>query len=50
MIETVHGRPPEESAWAALTAAADKFFGELGELDPSWVARRCRPMPRWSAS
>ena len=39
MIETVRGRPAGEPAWAALTAAAEKFFGELGDLDPSWVAR-----------
>jgi AcrR family transcriptional regulator len=39
MIETVRGRPAGEPAWAALTAAADKFFRELGDLDQSWVAR-----------
>jgi AcrR family transcriptional regulator len=39
IIETVRGLPAREPIWAALTVAAEKFFGELGELDPGWVAR-----------
>jgi AcrR family transcriptional regulator len=39
LIASVRARPPAEPAWAALTAAADDFHRELGELDPRWVAR-----------
>ena len=39
LIEMVRERPPEESAWTALTAAAERFVGELGDLDPQWVAQ-----------
>jgi AcrR family transcriptional regulator len=39
LIEMVRERPAEESAWAALTAAAERFVAELGDLDPQWVAQ-----------
>jgi len=39
LIEMVRERPADESAWTALTAAAERFVGELGDLDPRWVAQ-----------
>jgi AcrR family transcriptional regulator len=39
MIALVRARPAGESAWAALTAAAERFYLELGDVDPQWVAR-----------
>jgi AcrR family transcriptional regulator len=39
LIEMVRERPAEESPWAALTAAAERFVAELGDLDPQWVAQ-----------
>jgi AcrR family transcriptional regulator len=39
LIEMVRARPPEESAWTALTAAAERFVAELGDIDPQWVAQ-----------
>ena len=39
LIGMVHNRPTGESAWMALTAAAEQFVGELGDLDPQWVAQ-----------
>ena len=35
----VRERPPTEPAWAALTAAAEAFYGDLGDLDPEAVQR-----------
>jgi AcrR family transcriptional regulator len=32
-------RPATESPWAALCAAAEDFYRELGDLDPEWIAR-----------
>ncbi|WP_030438131.1 TetR/AcrR family transcriptional regulator [Actinoplanes subtropicus] len=39
LIEAVRARPTAESPWAALTAAAATFNGELGELDARRVAQ-----------
>ncbi|GAA0479608.1 TetR family transcriptional regulator [Paractinoplanes deccanensis] len=39
MIALVRARPATEPAWAALTAAAERFYQELGDVDPQWVAR-----------
>jgi AcrR family transcriptional regulator len=39
LIEMVRERPADEPAWAALTAAAERLVGELGDLDPQWVAQ-----------
>jgi AcrR family transcriptional regulator len=39
LIEMVRERPAAESAWTALTAAAERFVGQLGDLDPQWVAQ-----------
>lgn len=39
LIAMVRERPADEPAWTALTAAAERFVGELGDLDPQWVAR-----------
>ena len=39
LIEMVRERPAGEAAWTALTAAAERFVGELGDLDPQWVAQ-----------
>jgi AcrR family transcriptional regulator len=38
-IEKVRARPAGESAWTALTAAAEESYAELGELDPQGVAQ-----------
>jgi AcrR family transcriptional regulator len=38
-IEKVRARPAGESPWAALTAAAEELYSELGEPDPQWVAQ-----------
>ncbi|WP_203827317.1 TetR/AcrR family transcriptional regulator [Actinoplanes palleronii] len=32
-------RPATESPWAALSAAAEEFYGQQGDLDPEWIAR-----------
>jgi AcrR family transcriptional regulator len=39
LIDIVRARPAQESPWAALTAAAEEFYRELGDLDPQWVAQ-----------
>jgi AcrR family transcriptional regulator len=39
LIELVRGRPAAESAWTALTRAAEEFYPHLGDLDPGWVAQ-----------
>jgi AcrR family transcriptional regulator len=39
LIEVVRGRPSGESPWAALTAGAEEFVRDLGDLDPHWVVR-----------
>lgn len=39
LIEQVRARPADEAPWAALTAAAEQFYLELGELDPQWIAQ-----------
>lgn len=39
LIEKVRARPATESPWAALSAAAAEFYGELGHLDPALVAQ-----------
>jgi AcrR family transcriptional regulator len=39
LVAMVRERPAGESAWTALTATAEQFVGELGELDPQWLAR-----------
>src|SRR3954467_13283022 len=36
LIEMVRERPAAESAWTALTGAAERFVGQLGDLDPQW--------------
>jgi AcrR family transcriptional regulator len=35
----VRERPAAESPWAALCAAAEGFYRELGDLDPEWLTR-----------
>jgi AcrR family transcriptional regulator len=39
LIAMVRERPAGESAWVALTAAAERFVDALGDLDPQWVAQ-----------
>jgi AcrR family transcriptional regulator len=39
LIEQVRARPAAEAPWAALTAAAEQFYLQLGELDPQWIAQ-----------
>ncbi|MGX6603956.1 TetR/AcrR family transcriptional regulator [Micromonosporaceae bacterium Da 78-11] len=39
LIDFVRARPAEESPWVALTAAAEEFYRELGDLDPRFVAQ-----------
>ena len=39
LTEAVRERPPAEPAWTALTAAAERFYGDLGDLDPEAVQR-----------
>jgi len=39
LIDLLRARPAGESAWAALTAAAEEFNHRLGDLDPDWLAR-----------
>ncbi|BCJ53519.1 TetR family transcriptional regulator [Actinoplanes sp. NBRC 14428] len=39
LIGLVRARPPEEEPWVALTRAAERFYEQLGELDPQWVAQ-----------
>jgi AcrR family transcriptional regulator len=39
LIEKVRARPATESPWVALSAAAADFYGQLGDLDPEWVAQ-----------
>jgi AcrR family transcriptional regulator len=39
MVAIVHGRPADETPWTALSAAAEEFFRDTGDLDPDWVAR-----------
>ena len=39
LIAQVKARPVDEPAWAALTAAAEQFYRQLGDLDPQWVAQ-----------
>lgn len=39
LIAAVRARPAGEPPWAALTAAAEEFYRELGELDPHRVAQ-----------
>jgi AcrR family transcriptional regulator len=35
----IREQPAGSSPWQALTAAAEGFYRELGDLDPEWVAR-----------
>ncbi|BCJ43378.1 TetR family transcriptional regulator [Actinoplanes ianthinogenes] len=35
----VRARPADETPWAALSAAAEEFYRELGDLDPDWMTR-----------
>ena len=39
LIGMVQARPAGESPWEALTGAAREFYRQVGELDPTWVAR-----------
>lgn len=39
LIASVRARPADEAPWAALTAAAEEFYRQLGDLDPHWVAQ-----------
>ncbi|MBG0560875.1 TetR/AcrR family transcriptional regulator [Actinoplanes aureus] len=39
LLDKVRARPAEEPAWAALSAAAEEFYGELGDLDAEWAAQ-----------
>src|SRR5690242_5600875 len=39
LIAGVRARPAGEPPWAALTAAAEEFYRELGALDPQRVAQ-----------
>jgi AcrR family transcriptional regulator len=39
LADLVRARPAGESPWAALTAAAEEHYADLGDLDPEWVAR-----------
>src|SRR3954468_4875515 len=39
LIAPLRSRPRDESAWAALTAAAEEFNRRLGDLDPQMVAQ-----------
>jgi len=39
LIGIMRSRPADEAPWAALTAAAEEFYRELGDLDPQWVAQ-----------
>jgi AcrR family transcriptional regulator len=39
LIGMVRSRPADEAPWSALTAAAEEFYRELGDLDPQWVAQ-----------
>lgn len=39
LTSLVRERPPAETAWAALTAAAEEFYDPLGDLDPESVLR-----------
>jgi AcrR family transcriptional regulator len=39
LIGIMRSRPAGESPWAALTAAAEQFYLELGDLDPQWIAQ-----------
>lgn len=35
----IREQPAETPPWAALIAAAEGFYRELGDLDPEWIAR-----------
>ncbi|AEV89039.1 TetR family transcriptional regulator [Actinoplanes sp. SE50] len=35
----VREQPAGTSPWEALSSAAEAFYGELGDLDPEWIAR-----------
>ena len=52
LIEQVKARPAEEAPWAALTAAAEQFYAQLGDLDPQWIAqtRLVRAQPTLAAA
>ena len=39
LIGIMRSRPADESPWAALTAAAEEYYVELGDLDPQWIAQ-----------
>ncbi|MFC7530311.1 TetR/AcrR family transcriptional regulator [Actinoplanes sp. GCM10030250] len=39
LIEKVRARPAAETPWAALSAAAADFYGQLGDLNPEWVTQ-----------
>jgi AcrR family transcriptional regulator len=39
LVAMVRARPSGETAWVALSRAADEHYRELGELDQAWVAQ-----------
>jgi AcrR family transcriptional regulator len=39
LIDLVHGRPPAEPAWTALTRAAEELIAEITHRDPTWPAQ-----------
>ncbi|HWS36687.1 MAG TPA: TetR family transcriptional regulator [Actinoplanes sp.] len=39
LADLVRERPASEPPWTALTEAARRFYAELGDLDPEWIAR-----------
>jgi AcrR family transcriptional regulator len=39
LMAMVRARPPDETAWVALSRAAEEHYRELGELDQAWVAQ-----------
>ncbi|MEV6306059.1 TetR family transcriptional regulator [Actinoplanes sp. NPDC051861] len=39
LIEKVRARPAGEAPWAALSAAAIEFYGQLGDLNPEWISQ-----------